>query len=283
MNTLCHYAIVRFMPFLETEEFANVGIILFSTHGSYAGYKLAPKRFARVTNFFDDLEGKLYTNAIAIFSEEMQRVTSIGSELYGKEQFAFFKEVTRKRESLLRFGEIRTIAVNSPQKALEELYEYYVGRNFVTKEYREDLMVKALRKDLNRNVSAIHYRQKVLTGEFDSEVTLPLVATVHDSYRAIKPIAFNQHKPMNLLEHGEKWIHRIKRLINADTVSPSQFLFAVEPPKSDDRALNSAYADIERKLNKLRVNVLPFAAKEHIYRFARAKMIAPEPDFTLKS
>ncbi|HVK54151.1 MAG TPA: DUF3037 domain-containing protein, partial [Burkholderiales bacterium] len=30
MNIACHYAIVRFLPFVETGEFANVGVVLFS-------------------------------------------------------------------------------------------------------------------------------------------------------------------------------------------------------------------------------------------------------------
>lgn len=281
MNILCHYAIVRFMPFLETEEFANVGIILFSPHTGYADYKLAPKRFGRVSQFFDDLDGKLYNNAIDTFCQEMQRVTELGQTLYGKEQLGYFKEVTRLRESLLRFGELRTIAVDNPDQALDKLYEHYVGRAFVTKEYREELMVKALKRDLRKHVNGVAFKQQMLVGEFDTEVTLPLVATFNDSYKAIKPMAFNQPKPMNLLEHGEKWIRRIKRLINADTVSPEQFLFAVEGPNSKDRALNSAYGDIKDQLARLNVNVLPFADKQEIFRFARTEI--KEPIFTLRS
>jgi hypothetical protein len=29
-NTVCQYAVVRFMPFAETREFANVGIVIIA-------------------------------------------------------------------------------------------------------------------------------------------------------------------------------------------------------------------------------------------------------------
>lgn len=37
MKTACHYAIARFMPFIETGEFANVGVVLFSPNLDRAG------------------------------------------------------------------------------------------------------------------------------------------------------------------------------------------------------------------------------------------------------
>ena len=36
-NTACLYAIVRFCPFIETEEFANVGVILIAPDAKFLG------------------------------------------------------------------------------------------------------------------------------------------------------------------------------------------------------------------------------------------------------
>ena len=58
MNTACHYAIVRFMPFIETGEFANVGVVMFAPQARYFGFKLLVNRQARVTNFFEQLDAK---------------------------------------------------------------------------------------------------------------------------------------------------------------------------------------------------------------------------------
>ena len=56
MKTACHYAIVRFMPFVETEEFANVGVVLFAPQDRYFGFRLLGNRTSRITNFFEQME-----------------------------------------------------------------------------------------------------------------------------------------------------------------------------------------------------------------------------------
>ncbi len=49
----CQYAIVRFMPYIETGEFANVGILLWAPKTRYLGFKLLRRKHARITQFFD--------------------------------------------------------------------------------------------------------------------------------------------------------------------------------------------------------------------------------------
>ena len=282
MNTICYYAIIRFMPFLETEEFANVGLVLFSPQNYYASYKLAPVRFARVSNFFDDLEGRLYADTIAIFNDEMQRVTKLGTGLYGKDQLNFFKEVTRKRESILRFGDLRAIATEEPQQALDELYNHYVGRNFNDKEYREEVMEKILRADLRNNVRTARFTKKQLMGEYNTAINMPFVANVQNFLKVIKPLAFDHDKPINLLEHGEKWINRVKRLLNLQTVEPQNMLFAIESPtknKNDD--LQDAFDVVEKGMRELEVNILPFDDKKAIYQFAKQLQIPDKKPFQL--
>lgn len=53
MSTAYHYALVRFLPFVETGEFAVVGIVLFAPKASYFGYKQIPvEHHDRVIRFF---------------------------------------------------------------------------------------------------------------------------------------------------------------------------------------------------------------------------------------
>nr|WP_282097985.1 DUF3037 domain-containing protein [Shewanella oncorhynchi] len=281
VTVLCHYAIIRFMPFLETEEFANVGVLLFAPQTGYSAFKLAPKRFARVTDFFDDLDGNIYQKGLHIFETELQRVTVDHAYLTGKSQLGVFQEVTRLREGVFRFGNMSAIFADDPAKKLDELYDYFVGRDFVTKEYREQVMVKTLRGGLRKNVSDMHFVQKELTGELNTAIKMPLVATLDTYLKVIKPLAFNHTKPMSLLEHGEKWIGRAKRLLNNDTVQPQHMLFTVEKPTKCKYDLEAAYLEIEREMLNLGVNVLPFADKQAIYQFAKQLQIPDEKPFQL--
>ena len=47
----CQYAIVRFLPYLETGEFANVGIVMLCPDAGFFDFKLL-RHVRRITAFF---------------------------------------------------------------------------------------------------------------------------------------------------------------------------------------------------------------------------------------
>lgn len=282
MKQLCHYSIIRFMPFLETEEFANVGILLFTPQTGYSAFRLAPKRFARVTDFFNDLDGGVYQKGLHLFDEELRRITQECKHRTGKNLLNAFQEVTRFRESIFRFGNMSAILCDNPEQQIDELYDYYVGRNFVTPEYREQVMVKSLRSGLRKHVDGLRYVQKQLHGDLNTAINMPLVAAADGYYKVIKPLAFDQTKPISLLEHGEKWIGRVKRLLNNNAVQPQNMLFTVEEPAKNKGELKAVYLEVEREIDRLGVNVVPFADKQAIYQFARQLHIPEDKLFQLR-
>jgi hypothetical protein len=52
----CRYAVVQFVPYSETGEFANVGVVLICPETGYFGFQLQTRKYARVTAFFDELK-----------------------------------------------------------------------------------------------------------------------------------------------------------------------------------------------------------------------------------
>ncbi|MFP3758365.1 DUF3037 domain-containing protein, partial [Cupriavidus sp. SIMBA_020] len=62
MKHACRYALVRFMPYPETGEFANVGVVVMSPTARFFGYKLLD-RVGRITAFFDELDVTVYKRA----------------------------------------------------------------------------------------------------------------------------------------------------------------------------------------------------------------------------
>jgi len=138
-NVQCMYAVVRFMPFAETREFANVGIVVIAPKLGLYDFKLAPKTFNRVTKFFDDLDGVVYKHAIEGFEEELNRIRNylVHNHIQGKSLVDYFKEITRTRESVLHFGEVGTMLTDNINVAVDKLFERLIGRNFTeSKEYK---------------------------------------------------------------------------------------------------------------------------------------------------
>ncbi|WP_143871538.1 DUF3037 domain-containing protein [Catenovulum sediminis] len=130
-NTLCMYAVVRFMPFAETREFANVGVVVIAPKLGLYDFKLAPKSFKRVNQFFDDLDGVVYRHAIEGFESELTRIRQylVDHHVYGQNLVDYFKEITRTRESVLHFGEVGTLLTTDIKVATEQLYQRFIGRN----------------------------------------------------------------------------------------------------------------------------------------------------------
>lgn len=93
------YAVVRFMPFAETREFANVGVVAIAPKLGLYDCKLAPKTFNRVTKFFEDLNGVVYKHAIEGFEAELQRIRNylVQHHVQGKGLVEYFNEITRTK------------------------------------------------------------------------------------------------------------------------------------------------------------------------------------------
>ncbi|CDT63836.1 conserved hypothetical protein [Vibrio coralliirubri] len=280
MKVAVQFAIIRFMPFAETSEFANIGVLAYAPKTGFIDYKLAPVKFKRVTDFFDDLDGQLYTRAIKNFTEELEYIKSYAKGLTGSELVSMMNEITRTREGLMTFSEVGAVIADDPNTALEAIFNRHIGRDFKnTKEYREQQMVKALRKELTTNLN-VRYKEQSLNTGF-SEFKLPLVANQAETLKVIKPLAFDQRSPQALADHGDRWISRVKHLIQANTINQDNFLFTIEEPKSKKVEFKTAFEIVQSGMNDLGVKVIPYRDKNKILDFAEFDLDSLVDDFKL--
>ncbi|MDO6719864.1 DUF3037 domain-containing protein [Psychrosphaera sp. 1_MG-2023] len=278
-NTVqCMYAVVRFMPFAETREFANVGIVVIAPKLGLYDFKLAPKSFNRVTHFFDDLDGVVYKHAIESFEPELQRIRNhlVHNHVQGKDLVEYFKEITRTRESVLHFGEIGTMLTDNINIVVDKLYERLIGRNFTeSKEYKEQQMLRVLKNKLTAKLpSGVRYtKQKIQAGMF--EITVPLVTRINESYRIIKPLAFEQKNVLLAMEHGETWVGRLKKLIDSDVVQADKALVAFEKPTKRKQEFMNVYEDVVGAVKHLGAQAEEYDDTQSIIHFATADL-SPE-------
>lgn len=273
MSMGCLYAIVRFAPYAETGEFANVGIVLCVPKTKFFDFKLAPARFKRVSQFFDDIDNKLFSATRNNIEQDLERIKSYAGNV-GEAQIAdIFKEITRGRESIIRFGEVRSALLKTdPNDLIETLYERFIGRDFVTKQYREVAMVKAIRQKL-RVKGMPTYREGKINNEL-IEATFPLVNN-DDRPKVIKPLAFQQTTTTKIIEHGELWHWKIKRLIKAGSLESNNVLLPFEGPKANNPQLQKAYQEVINEFNDINVQVSDFDDTKMLIEFA-TRDIGPE-------
>lgn len=272
----CLYAIVRFAPFVETGEFANVGVAIIAPAQRYFGFKLMGKRIARVAGFFEQLDAKIFRRTMAEMGGELARVQQLlkqnwfGGPQGGHDmEFAqrLFMEVVRCRETVIKFSEVRGVLAENPESKLDELYGYYVERDFVTKEYQEAVLERGMRKWLDEaGVAARFVRQKV--GDEVCHASFPFVEQEGGIFlKAIKPLHLAQDQPGKILDHGGRWLFRTQTLKRRNLL-PRQVLFAVAGPDGGG-ARAQAYEEVVASLRKTGVDVLDYLNGARILEYLR--------------
>jgi len=275
-TTPCLYAIVRFCPFVETEEFANVGVIVFAPERRYFDFKLMTKKHARVTHFFDQLDTRVFKASIQNLKEELDRTRALlaqpcfeSDHRTNASDFArsLFNEIVRPREAVIKFGTARAVLTDEPKVKLEELYGYYVERDFVTHEYREQVLERTLRKWFVEAGIANRF-ERMEVGNDDYHATFPFVEQCGGNIRtAIKPLNLGQDQPSKILDHGGTWVWRLHQL-GRKNYMPDRVLVAVEGPKEDATiAKVKAYKDVVDELKKTGASVMEYDRKQSILDF----------------
>ncbi len=276
MKTACHYAIVRFMPFVETGEFANVGVVLFAPNARYFGFKLLGNRYARVTHFFEQMDAKVFRAAMHTCKEELMRIDrmlkQMGTDLRFKTldregTLALWNEVIKPRETMLQFGESRLVLADDAQAKVRELFEYYVERNFVTPERQEELLERGVRGWL-REARLLEQFHVGVVGNEEYHARFPFVAGPEDHpERVIKPLNLGYDDAARIIDHGGQWIVRVNALKKRQLL-PAKVLFAVNGP-DDFTARGKAKREVVDELTDTGVIVVPYGQAQSIIEFAR--------------
>lgn len=274
-KTPCLYSIVRFTPFVETGEFANVGIIMMAPEQRCFEFKLMVQRHARVTHFFEQLETRVFRATMRNLDEELHRVAGVlrrrGFDKRLKTNdidFAkgLFAEIIRPRETVIKFSEPRAILADDMKETLAELYGYYVERSFVTREYQETVLERGMRRWFFQARIGDRF-DRVALGDDEYHVTFPFVERRDDhAVKAIKPLHLGQDQPTKIIEHGWQWVLRVNQLRKRKHL-PDTVLFAVQGATGDGPK-GRAYDEVVNGLRDTGVTVLPYADKEDILTFA---------------
>lgn len=265
----CQYAIIRFAPFVETGEFANVGILLIAPDQTIFAYKLENKRTKRVTDFFDKLDAHTYRQALHSLEEELKRIRKATQQGSGQADMLrqIFAEVTRTRESIIRFSEPRLVLTDDPQLKLEELFSYYVERDFVPHKSVETLLEKGIQAFLAQvRLDKRFHRQQI--GDDEYHVNFPFVEIVDEQpVKAIKPLYLGQDTPNKLIEHAGTWRIRLDELKRRKKM-PHAVLFAVSGPDPIQERCYHAYQETILRLQDEGAKVVEHTDQQGLLVFA---------------
>lgn len=242
------YTIVRFAPFSETGEFANIGIVGSNAATNFFGFKIQTKKYARITKFFNAFDTKIYRNAVSNLNAEMlrmKRLTNFNAKQlslnFGTEALSvlLLQEMMRKKEGVIRFSDLRLSVTSDPESEVERLYKYYVDKDFVTPQYVEQLLEKSVKAQLRSLAEDDHFSEMRITDGL-YQARFPFVRIKNSAVvAAIKPISLSQERPEAIIEHANRWSYALRRLRGAGKL-PGRILLPAKAPDGGGKR-NTAY------------------------------------------
>lgn len=248
MSEIFRYSIVRFQPFADLGEFANIGVLAINAHTGEAAFRLARKRFARLHDFFGDDAYRAYAPAIEYLRAELARIEVLGNLGGGREALALFDHTTRVHESTIIFSEVRVVMASSGITSLvENLFARLVMRQL--QEGNELNLIGGIRSALRHN--GIKNFKVIRLDDDIVPVTFP-IARKNGRLKAIHPLAFTQKTPLAVFDHGALWKKRLGYLLDHNKIDDDSVLLVVEKPEGDvPEAIHSAYEEAMKEISAL--------------------------------
>jgi hypothetical protein len=267
----CNYAVLRFLPYPETGEFVNLGVAVHCPKLGFLETQIEKQKMGRVTGFFPELNKERFKAARMAISEEMERVQQlVMQETDGELGRRLFRELVRTRETIFRFSEIRTVLTADPGALPGRLFAQYVHRHFAQpKEYQETVMARRFYQALREFRPHRIFHRDQLVGTAEYHVRIPICSDSHTPkgvpLRAIKPLDLARNEPTAVIEHGDAWIQRVRRLRMIQML-PERFIFAFSLPS--EMACMSAAQKILAELENEGAVLVEAQAMERILALA---------------
>lgn len=269
MTTPCLYSIVRYAPYAETEEFANVGVVLCAPKTGQFHYHLTQSNDARVKNFFQD--EIIFPHAKDAIARELKFAQEQSFKISSPEKLAnFFNYLIGKKESIMHFSPARVVMAENPQELALNLFNKFVNHSDITKESREIILTRELKNRFSHyNDLKNAFRRETLGGEL-TRFSIPFVARQDgDILCAIKPLAFTQDKPEKMMEHCDSWTAKILRAASEKILSVSNVLFTIDPPANPTALETKAMSEIRRTFSEKGIHHIEHKDETSIIEFAR--------------
>lgn len=267
-------SIIRFLPYAETEEFANVGIVMLVPSAKYFDFRLS-NRWRRLGAFFDTLDRRVFGEGVHALRDELSRTRDMMRALmaggpHGQASAQrTFDDLVRPREALFRFSSVRVLMAAAPESQLMALFDRYVEHEFATPEYHEALIERAVRGVLRREGMGDRFRRtKLGTGALQFAVPFAEVDTAGRARRIIKPIHLAQDDPVRILDHGNQWLGRLRHLERVNALPKAILLTVTEPPVHTDR--HAAFDEVRCDLENLGAAFAAVNDERALLSFVRA-------------
>jgi len=247
MNLLAYNTgTIELMPYSEHGEFCIVGVFAVDAENRKLHYRLLePLKTKRLTGFFPELDRKLFTRTLTNLRGEWKQLHNMinhGADTQSFEDFKIsngseiYAALTHEREGMIRQTARGTILTKDVEQWLDLTFKKMVMRVNLQHTPPEEQRLTSQITGLLRNWKLAKAWKEARVGRDDYHTTFPFTYKPKDAakvQRAIKPLFLGHQSATKILDHGDTWLQKVRRLKHFG-LAPDIIVFPVHRPNDQD-------------------------------------------------
>jgi len=252
MRTPYTFVLIRYMHDAVTEEFANIGVILFAPEVGFVGAHCTNK-YRRISQFFGGVEGAYIKTLLRYIERGIERLRlDLANNLFAPEILpgdarACGERILPPDNSALQFSRVAGGITENPELALMRLFERYVDKYLASgqrKTRHDEDILPIFKKNLDAKALLGRLSAKVITtANYEHEFP---IAWKNGIWNTCDAVSFDLATSGDIVEKANKWLGRATILQE----SAEQFRLILLLGEPSEQALLDACHKAENILRK---------------------------------
>ena len=224
MTSPFSYLVLRYVHDIQTEEFANVGVVVYCPSRSFLRARCTTK-FGRVSEFFAGVDGGLFRATVTRFQSAMNQFAHalfVPLDLVSLPNHAgeCAEKVLPRDEAALQLSPVSGGLTDDPAATLERLFERYVAKyaHIPNRQSRSDGEILPILKShlAQRNLLKDLQRKTIRTPDYEHEFPY---AWQNGIWNACEVVSLDLLEKDEIVDKANRWLGRAHTLRN----SPEDF------------------------------------------------------------
>ena len=233
---------IELMPYSEHGEFCIVGVFAVNAERRELSYKIMEtQKTRRLTGFFPEMKRNIFTQTLKSIHDEWSALTEMVNtgrntpELAMMDKLAgsdLLNAITYPREGIIRHKERGAIITNNIDEWLNKAFTKMVLRRELSTILPEEQRLTQQVGNYLKELKLKRYWKEKKVGNDIYHAHFPFTYTPvgqENVERAIKPLYLGQETSTKIMDHGDTWLQKVRRL-NQFEMRPETLIFPVELP-----------------------------------------------------
>ncbi|WP_340004402.1 DUF3037 domain-containing protein [Paenibacillus sp. FSL K6-0276] len=193
MDSICKFAVLRYVPDENREEFINIGVVLHSPEENFIDC-IITTNFSRVSTFDDEIDVNFLKIVLSGVKEDFSKNSTVsGPSFKDTSDFYYLEKATSIYVNQLQFSKIQLFKSSDLETDLHNLYKTYVHFEVQKNHRLTEIEVKSIMNKVIRTKISNADLEKNLKIDIGTELIELDYAyrTINDRIKVIKTFSFD--------------------------------------------------------------------------------------------